>query len=163
MSDELILVVEDSDEDVEAIERAIGRSHPDVRLEFVRRGDAVLPRLADPAVPLPDLVLLDLNMPGESGLTILTGVRAVRAYDEITIVVFTSSAAPAEADLCYAAGADSYIYKPINFALFQTVLRSTIDYWRSRAATAPATGSDEVTGKVSQTVVPPPGTESAQA
>jgi CheY-like chemotaxis protein len=165
VSDELILVVEDSDEDVEAIERAIGRSHPDVRLQFVRRGDAVLPRLADPAVPLPDLLLLDLNLPGESGLTILTGVRAVPAYDAITVVVFTSSTDSAEADRCYAAGADSYIYKPINFALFQTVLRGTIDYWRSRAAPAPDTGPGpgEVAGNVSQIVVPPLGDESAQA
>ncbi len=87
----------------------------------------------------------------------------VPAYDEITVVVFTSSTAEAEAGLCYAAGADSYVYKPLNFALFQTVLRSTIDYWRSRAATAPGTKSDEVTGKVSQIVFPPPGSESAQA
>ncbi|WP_433719508.1 response regulator [Actinoplanes sp. CA-051413] len=163
MSDELILVVEDSDEDVEAIERAVGRSHPDVRLEFVRRGDAVLPRLADPAVPLPDLLLLDLNMPGESGLTILIGVRAVPAYRAITVVVFTSSTDSAEADRCYAAGADSYVYKPINFALFQTVLRGTIDYWRSRTTSALYEGSGEAAGNVSQIVVPPPGVESAQA
>lgn len=163
MSDELILVVEDSDEDVEAIERAIGRSHPDMRLEFVRRGAAVLPRLTDPTAPLPNLLLLDLNMPGESGLTVLTGVRAVPAFDAITIVVFTSSTAPAEADSCYAAGADSYIHKPINFALFQTVLRSTLDYWRSRSASAPGAGPGEGGGNVSQIVVPPPGGESAQA
>jgi CheY-like chemotaxis protein len=163
VSDELILVVEDSDEDIEAIERAIGRSHPDVRLEFIRRGDAVLPRLAEPAVPLPDLLLLDLNLPGESGLTILTRVRAVSAYDAITVVVFSSSTDSVEGDRCYAAGADSYIYKPINFALFQTVLRGTIDYWRSRDASAADSGSREVAGNVSQMVVPPPGAESAQA
>jgi CheY-like chemotaxis protein len=154
MSHELILVVEDSDSDVEAIGRAIGRSHPDIRLEFVRRGTDVLPRLTDPAATPPDLILLDLNMPGDNGLTVLTNVRAVPALDDVTIVVFTSSAEQIEAEACYAAGADSYIYKPINFALFQTVLQSTIDYWRSRPA-----GS----GNVSQMVVPPPGDESAQA
>ena len=48
-------------------------------------------------------------------------------------------------------GADSYIYKPINFALFQSVLAQTLDYWRSR------------TPNVTQMVVPPPGESSAQA
>jgi CheY-like chemotaxis protein len=152
--DELILVVEDSDSDVEAIGRAIGRSHPDIRLEFVRDGAGVLPRLTDPAAALPDLILLDLNMPGESGITVLTNVRAVPALAGVTIVVFTSSAEQAEAEACYAAGADSYIYKPINFALFQTVLRGAIDYWRSRWSAS---------GNVSQIVVPPAADESAQA
>jgi CheY-like chemotaxis protein len=134
VSNDLILVVEDSESDVEAIGRAIGHSHPDVRLEFVRHGSAVLPRLTDPDATLPGLMLLDLNMPGENGLAVLTNVRAVPALDGVTIVVFTSSAEQSEAEACYSAGADSYIYKPLNLALFQTVLRGAIDYWRSRPA-----------------------------
>lgn len=134
MAGELILVVEDSDEDVEAIDRAIGRSHPEVELEFLRSGTEVLPRLETPGKPRPGLLLLDLNMPGEGGLDVIRRVRADRAWDDLTLIVFTSSEDQAEADACYAAGADSYVYKPINFALFQTVLRQTLDYWRSRAA-----------------------------
>jgi CheY-like chemotaxis protein len=162
VSDELVLVVEDSDSDVEAIGRAISRSHPDIRLEFVRRGTEVLPRLTDPAAALPDLILLDLNLPGDSGLTVLTAVRAVPAFDTVTIVVFTSSAEQVEAEACYAAGANSYIYKPINFALFQTVLRGAIDYWRTRWA-APGAPPAPPGGNVSQMVVPPIADESAQA
>ena len=163
MNDHLILVVEDSEFDIEAISRAISRSHPDIRIEFIRRGAAVLPRLTDPAAARPDLVLLDLNMPGSNGLGILTAIRAVPALAGVTVVVFTSSAEQSEADACYAAGADSYVYKPINFALFRTVLRGTIDYWRSRATSAPDPGSGAAAGNVSQIVVPPPGVESAQA
>lgn len=143
---ELILVVEDSAEDVEAIERAISRSHPRTRLEFLRSGDAVLPRLTAPGAALPNLILLDLNMPGEGGLAVIRRVRADPGLSGVRIIVFTSSEDQAEADACYAAGADSYIYKPVNFALFQTVLRQTLDYW----------------GNVAHIVVPPPGESSAQ-
>jgi CheY-like chemotaxis protein len=132
MADELVLVVEDSDEDVEAISRAIGRSHPDMRLEFVRSGAEVLPRLADPAARRPDLMLLDLNLPGESGHDVLRDIRRQAAYDGMTIIVFTSSTTPSEVDECLAMGADSYVYKPVNFALFQTVLRGALDYWRGQ-------------------------------
>ncbi|MDR7279803.1 response regulator [Catenuloplanes atrovinosus] len=132
MNEDLIMVVEDSDEDVEAIDRAIGRTHPGIRLEFVRSAAEVLPRLTADGATRPGMVLLDLNMPGESGLDVLRRVRAHPDLTGLTMVVFTSSEDPAEADACYAAGADSYIYKPINFALFQTVLRQTLDYWRSR-------------------------------
>jgi CheY-like chemotaxis protein len=148
---DLVLVVEDSDEDIEAIARAIGRSHPDVRLEFLRSGSGVLPRLTADGHEPPGLVLLDLNMPGEGGLDVVRQVRARGEYDGLRLVVFTSSENQAEAEACYAAGADSYIYKPINFALFQSVLAQTLDYWRSREP------------NVTQIVVPPPGESSAQA
>ena len=146
---DLILIVEDSTEDVEAIERAISRAHPDLRLEFLRSGGEVLPRLTTPGAELPGLILLDLNMPGEGGLAVIQRVRADRGLDALRIVVFTSSEDQAEADACYAAGADSYIFKPINFGLFQTVLRQTLDYWRSRP-------------NVAHIVVPPPGDSPAQ-
>ncbi|AGL20485.1 response regulator [Actinoplanes sp. N902-109] len=129
---DLVLVVEDSDEDVEAISRAIGRSHPQVRLEFLRSGAEVRSRLTAPGATLPGLMLLDLNMPGEGGLDVIKQVRAEPGLPALILVVFTSSEAQAEADACYAAGADSYIYKPVNFALFRTVLQQTLDYWRSR-------------------------------
>jgi CheY-like chemotaxis protein len=152
MSTEMILVVEDSDEDVEAIGRAIGRSHPQVRLEFLRSGAEVLPWLTAPGADRPSLLLLDLNMPGENGLDVIGRVRADRTLDDLRIVVFTSSENQAEADACYAAGADSYVYKPMNFALFQTVLRQTLDYWRARS-------SD---GNVAHTVAPLPGESATQ-
>ncbi|MGW4645603.1 response regulator [Kitasatospora sp. NPDC004289] len=130
----LVLVVEDSEEDTEAIMRALGRSHPLLRLEFLARSEAALPRLLDPGRPAPDLVLLDLNMPGRGGHGVLADIRARPELREVKVVVFTSSTAPAEVDACYAAGADSYVYKPVNFELFQTVLRGAVDYWLGEGA-----------------------------
>lgn len=130
-----ILVVEDSAEDAEAIERALNRTHPDLRLEFTDRGEGVAERLLD-AAELPGLVLLDLNMPGPSGHSVLSAIRSHPQLAEVTLIVFTSSTAPAEVDACYAAGADSYIYKPVNFALFRTVLKGAIDYWQQTKAQA---------------------------
>jgi CheY-like chemotaxis protein len=151
MSD-LIFVVEDTDEDVEAIERALSRSHPALRREFFRSGAEMLTRLTGPGPDRPWLILLDLNMPGESGLDVVRSVRAGPGHDDLRLVVFTSSEDQAEADACYTAGADSYVYKPLNFALFQSVLSQTLDYWRSRPRS----------GNVARMVVPPPGESSAQ-
>ncbi|MBP2472159.1 CheY-like chemotaxis protein [Crossiella equi] len=128
---ELLLVVEDSEEDREAIKRALSRSHPELALEFLADGDAVRGRLLDPARPRPSLVLLDLNMPGVDGYRVLADLRAAPELDPLVVVVFTSSTTSADVDRCYAGGADSYVYKPVNFALFRTVLQGTIDYWRT--------------------------------
>ncbi|MDF3301433.1 response regulator [Streptomyces tropicalis] len=135
-----ILVIEDSEEDAEAIERALARTHPSLRLDFVDRGEGVVERLlAAPA--LPGLILLDLNMPGLGGHTLLRSLRAQPALTAIRVVVFTSSTAPAEVDACYEAGADSYIYKPVNFTLFRTVLKGAVDYWQQSGGQRPPASS----------------------
>ncbi|GGX57845.1 response regulator [Streptomyces fructofermentans] len=139
-----VLVVEDSQEDAEAIQRALSSTHPALRLEFVHRGEGVVDALLASDV-LPGLVLLDLNMPGMDGHGLLGALRARPEFRDVTLVVFTSSTAPAEVDRCYAAGADSYIYKPVNFTLFRTVLKGAVDYWqqsRAQAVPEPPEGSD---------------------
>ncbi|MFF2555014.1 response regulator [Nocardia sp. NPDC058058] len=124
-----VLLVEDSDEDREAIERALHASHPHLRLEFVTDGGSALTRLRDQTLPRPRLVFLDLNMPGISGLSVLQQIRADADLTDLTVVVFTSSTTAEDIDRCYSAGADSYIYKPVDFALFRTVLQGAMDYW----------------------------------
>ncbi|MEU2754386.1 response regulator [Streptomyces albidoflavus] len=133
-----VLVVEDSEEDAEAIERALTRTHPALSLEFTAHGDGLAERLLARHEELPGMVLLDLNMPGAGGLKVLTALRARPELAELTVVVFTSSTAPAEVDACYAAGADSYIYKPVNFDLFRTVLKGAVDYWQQAKGQPPA-------------------------
>ncbi|MER5890304.1 response regulator [Streptomyces sp. NPDC001941] len=126
----LALIVEDSAEDTEAIGRALARSHPDLRLLFTTRAEQALEVLAGCADgALPGLVVLDLNMPGMDGHDALRAIRAQPGLERVRIVVFTSSTAPAEVDASYAAGADSYVYKPVNFDLFRAVLSEAVDYW----------------------------------
>lgn len=130
-----ILVVEDNPEDTEAIERALRQTHPELHTEFTSRGDGLADLLLE-RDELPGLVLLDLNMPGAGGHAVLAALRARPELRGVTVVVFTSSTAPAEVDACYAAGADSYVYKPVNFALFRTVLKGAVDYWQQSAHSA---------------------------
>ncbi|MCK1795634.1 response regulator [Streptomyces sp. XM4193] len=137
-----VLVVEDSPEDAEAIERALRHTHPDLRPEFTTRGEGVVDLLLEREV-LPGLVLLDLNMPGMSGHAVLAALRARTEFADVTVVVFTSSTSPAEVDACYAAGADSYVYKPVNFTLFRTVLKGAVDYWQDSRAAGQADGGTE--------------------
>ncbi len=135
-----LLVVEDSAEDAEAVQRALSQTHPLLRLEFVTRGEGLVERLAD-AEEVPGIILLDLNMPGIGGHALLETIRARPELARVKVVVFTSSTAPAEVDACYAAGADTYIYKPLNFELFRTVLKGAVDYWQQSGRQPPSPGS----------------------
>ncbi len=142
-----ILVVEDNLEDAEAIERALRHTHPEVRTEFTTRGTGVVDMLLT-REELPGLILLDLNMPGLSGHAVLAAIRARPELAGVAVVVFTSSTAPAEVDACYAAGADSYVYKPVNFTLFRTVLKGAVDYWQeSHTGSSGPSGSQPSAGE----------------
>ncbi|MER5551992.1 response regulator [Streptomyces sp. NPDC002793] len=129
---DLVWVVEDSAEDAEAIARALGRTHPDLTLEFTDRGTGFAERLLE-ADRRPGLVLLDLKLPGPGGAEVLRSIRSLPELDDVAVVAFTSYTGPDEVDATYAAGADSYIYKPVNFELFRTVLKGAVDYWQWKA------------------------------
>lgn len=130
----LVLLAEDSPEDVEAVRRTLTRSRPEVRLEVVQEGSEVIGRLVDTLGDLPDLVLLDLNIPGLDGLGVLRAVRARPGLASLPVVVLTSSTNPRDVAACYRAGANSYLFKPVDLALFQVVLRGTFDYWLGTVA-----------------------------
>ncbi|MEU5401526.1 response regulator [Streptomyces sp. NPDC005963] len=134
---ERLLVAVNSAEDADAFGRALGGTHPHLRLEFISSGDGIAERLLA-ARTLPALVLLD-QLPGHGDPTLVRTLRAHPELKNVTVVVVTSSTAPSEVESWYAAGADSYVYKPGNFALFRTVLKGAIDYWQDAAS--PMSGS----------------------
>lgn len=71
----------------------------------------------------PALVLLDLEMPGRSGLDVLRWVRGEHRLAEVPVVMLTASAELDEVDEAYALGISSYLVKPVGFAALQDVVR----------------------------------------
>ncbi|WP_433206271.1 response regulator [Dactylosporangium sp. CS-047395] len=128
MSD-LVLFVEDSVQDVEAVRRALRRTHPAVHLEHLPSGEGVVARLTAGGLTRPRLLLLDLNLAGLSGIDVLRAVRAESSLDDLPVVVLTSSTNPRDVDACYAAGASSYLVKSVNFTLMRGAIANAVDYW----------------------------------
>ncbi len=131
-----ILIVEDSDEDFEAVGRVMRRSAVTNPLFRCTDGDDALDFLyrtgiyADPQkAPRPALILLDLNLPGTDGREVLEQIKQDEELKIIPVVVFTTSANPKDVEVCYKNGANSYILKPINLNRFVELIRVVIDYW----------------------------------
>ena len=70
-------------------------------------------RFASAAVP--DLILLDLNLPGLDGLAVLTAIRDDLRFNRVPVTVLTSSTAERDIDQSYELGANCYILKPLDF------------------------------------------------
>jgi two-component system chemotaxis response regulator CheY len=64
------------------------------------------------AGPLPDVVLVDWNMPNMNGLDLIRAVRARREWDAVRVLMVTSETSPAQMSEALAAGADEYLMKP---------------------------------------------------
>jgi CheY-like chemotaxis protein len=135
-SSPLILLVEDDPGDQELIRRGFSASKVCVEIRVVESGDQALSYLRrrepffDPkSFPTPDLILLDLNMPGCDGREVLREVRGEPELRHLPVVVLTTSSNRDDVRECYELGANSYITKPASFEGFTEVLQSLESYW----------------------------------
>jgi CheY-like chemotaxis protein len=81
--------------------------------------------------PRPDLVLLDLNLPGKDGREVLGEMKADPLLRRIPVVILTTSDAEADILKSYDLYANCYIVKPVDLAQFVKVVRSIEDFWLS--------------------------------
>ncbi len=131
-----IVLVEDSAGDARLVEEALEDAGVEVRLDRARDGDAALAMLAEDAADarrLPDLVLLDLNLPGTSGLDVLRQVRADPRLQSVPVIVLSTSAAEGDVASAYEFGANSYVVKPVGFDDFLAAVRTIEAFWLALA------------------------------
>lgn len=131
-----ILIVEDSDDDYLATVRAFKKANLINPVRRCTNGDQAIDYLlqrgefaAPGKAPRPNIILLDLNLPGTDGKEVLRTIKADPDLHKIPVVVLTTSSAEQDIEQCYAAGANSYVQKPVDLVGFiQSVARLT-DYW----------------------------------
>ena len=131
-----ILVVEDSPEDWEATRRAFRQAGLRNSLVHCADGDQALDYLyqrgvyAEPGTCVrPNVILLDLNLPGTDGREVLAELKADENLRSIPIIVLTSSSDPVDIEGCYRDGANTYIQKPVDLKGFMDAVVRLKDYW----------------------------------
>jgi len=76
----------------------------------------------------PELILLDLNMPGKDGRQALAEIKADPSLRKIPIIVFTTSNAAEDIRRCYELGANKYIKKPESFDVLVQLMETIVKY-----------------------------------
>ena len=144
----VILLVDDSPDDLLLIRKAFERARMPNALLAVSSGQeaidyfqgrAVLP---EPAThPVPDLLLLDIAMPGVDGFGVLTWVRSHPALKTLPIIMLASSSLEKDVAKAYDLGANAFLVKPVKFDELVDSLKSLVEYWCafSRAPQRPRT------------------------
>ncbi|MBT2971220.1 MAG: two-component system response regulator [gamma proteobacterium symbiont of Ctena orbiculata] len=142
----VILLVEDSRMDVELTLDAFKEARLSNRIEVAYSGQQALDYLIGndhfanrSQYPLPDLILLDLKMPGIDGFEVLKRLKGTPLIKRIPVVILTSSKEEGDRALSYDIGANSYLVKPVAFTGFIDVVRQIEDYWLTLNVGAPMT------------------------
>jgi len=120
-----ILIVEDNDKNMK-LARDVLQSRGYVTLEAVTGEEGV--RLAIDKKP--DLVLMDIQLPGINGIEALRQVRADPGCARIPVVAFTASVTPTDRSQISAAGFDGFLSKPINLKEFLETVKHLLEAGR---------------------------------
>lgn len=124
-----ILLVDDSESDRTLAALGLRRFKVANELVTAEDAEAALVLLADDTQPLPDLILLDLNMPGMGGLEFLRVVKANEQYRSIPVIIMTSSTMEEDIAAAYNSYCSGYIRKPVNMAAFTKIVATIESYW----------------------------------
>jgi two-component system, chemotaxis family, response regulator Rcp1 len=128
-----ILLVEDNPGDVELTEDALRRSKVATRVSVVTDGEDAMDYLRRQSSyqdeTMPDLVLLDLNLPRKDGMEVLKEMKDDRTLRHIPVVVLTTSEAERDILASYELGANCFISKPVDLTEFRKVVESIDDFW----------------------------------
>ena len=129
-----ILLVEDQSDDIalacDAIEEIEDRSKIDVRLTVCRNGEEAQAYLTHPETVLPDVILLDLNMPRLDGHGFLEWIKASSSeLAAIPVVILTTSTHSADIDRAYKNHCAAYLAKPITYDRFVLLMQRFSLFW----------------------------------
>ena len=128
-----VLLAEDNPGDVRLTEKAFEEGSVLNNLYTVSDGIEAMKCLRQEGEyadrPRPDLVLLDLNMPGKDGKEVLKDVKADPELRRIPVVILTSSEAEEDILESYDFHANAYLTKPVDFEGFLEVVERIEDFW----------------------------------
>ncbi|MEZ5428557.1 MAG: response regulator [Pyrinomonadaceae bacterium] len=144
MSEKVILLVEDNPMDEELTLRALQHNRISNKVVVARDGAEALDYLfgrgkyeKQNSVQMPQLVLLDLNLPKIDGLEVLRRIRQKETTKHIPVVVLTSSNEESDLINSYNLGANSFVRKPVDFEQFIDACVQLSLFWLVHNQTSP--------------------------
>jgi len=128
-----ILMIDDDEEDFILVNEALKSKGLKVDLYWAEDGDEAMNFLFHRGeyanVPTPNLILLDLNMPGKDGFEVLRDLKANAGLRKIPVVILTSSRDQRSVSRGYNVGASSFMLKPLSFDEMASAMQSLCEYW----------------------------------
>lgn len=128
-----ILLIEDNYGDIRLTEESIKGSKIINSLQVFEDGIEALAYLRNQGKlkdePLPDLIILDLNLPKKDGHEVLAEIKEDKSFKHIPVIIFTTSKAEMDIIKSYELHANCYITKPIDMDQFFKIMKKIESFW----------------------------------
>ncbi|MEJ7831088.1 MAG: response regulator [Segetibacter sp.] len=105
-----IMLADDDRDDIELFQSAVKECSLNIKVSIANHGQMLLELLEKEAVP--DFIVLDLNMPGISGYDCLKAIRKNQKYNNVVVMILSTSSLEKDINYCLANGANYYVVKP---------------------------------------------------
>lgn len=129
----VIMLVEDNPADLRLTQEVFEEAAFDYRLLVARDGEQALAMLRGTPphsdLPLPDIVLLDLNIPRKNGLEVLRTMKQDPRLKRIPVLILSTSRAETDFMAAYDAHANAFVTKPTDWGEFAELARLIRDFW----------------------------------
>ena len=125
-----ILFIEDDQIETMKMQRAISKLNLNHKIVEAKNGEQALTLLRE-ANRLPDIILLDLNMPRMSGIEFLKILKQDENFKYLPTVVLTTSQNRADLLECYRIGIAGYILKPLKYEDYEAKIQTVFTYWEA--------------------------------
>ncbi|HEX8331126.1 MAG TPA: response regulator [Segetibacter sp.] len=108
-----IVIADDDVDDLELFQTALSEVYCNVNVTTAQDGDELINLLDE--LPIPDAIVLDLNMPKKAGLECLKEIRGNSDFADVPIIILSTSASPKDKNSCLEHGANLYFSKPDSY------------------------------------------------
>lgn len=124
-----VWIVDDDPDDQYFSELAFKRLVPSIGIKLLNDGEELLPALSQ-STQRPSLVILDLNMPRLNGLETLAQLRSTPAFEDIPVIVLTTSSGTEDQQLAAQLGANGFLTKPPSMDLLIGLFKRILEDWQ---------------------------------
>lgn len=124
-----ILLVEDDQLDALTFQRALRDLELNYAVVIATTGEAALQLLESHSDSLPNIILLDLNMPRMNGIEFLTRLKQHPVWRRIPVVILTTSSQEQERQQCFDLSVAGYMVKPLDYGAFVQMVSVICAYW----------------------------------
>ncbi|PZX62835.1 response regulator [Hydrotalea sandarakina] len=127
-----VLLVEDNEGDVLLTTEALRSGRLVKKISVVRDGKSAIDYLSDSAnlsIELPDLILLDINLPKKSGHQVLQFIKNSENLKQIPVIMLTTSSAERDIETAYKNYANCFITKPVDVQDFINAVKEIENFW----------------------------------
>jgi len=121
------LLVDDDLDDTGLFSEALCEIDPDIICYIEHNGRTALERLKDGDFDHPDIIFVDINMPGMNGWQCLTEIKKDERFRKIPVIVYSTSSYSGDADKAIEMGALCFFTKPSNYNLLKEILKAFAD------------------------------------